>query len=81
MSDSNSSNTPWNVFGWKSSKSQVVFFVQCVAAFLLIITALVNLSVPNLVVGSEERNYWKLALASTIGYLFPNPTLASRNKQ
>ena len=45
----------------------------------LITVALVNLSVPGLCENENERSYWKIALSSTIGYLFPNPTLAAKS--
>ena len=54
----------------------VVFFVQTFAALSLIAAALINLTVPGLCSNPEERNFWKVSLAGTIGYLFPSPSLA-----
>lgn len=76
MTDSDSRRSWCLPFGGRVSKGQVVFCTQATAAFLVIITCIVNLTVPGLCTDSEQRNYWKIALASTIGYLFPNPTLA-----
>jgi hypothetical protein len=63
-------------FGYKAPSRQVVFFVQVTVALIVILAAIINLTVPNLT-GEEEKNYWKIALSGTIGYLFPSPKLTT----
>ena len=75
MSESNHSSVWGFPCGFKAPKAQVVFFVQITAALIIIITAIINLSVPNLCTSIEDRNYWKISLSATVGYLFPSPSL------
>lgn len=56
---------------WNNNK--VVFYVQVCAALLVILAAIINLTVPQLSKTPAEQGYWKIALGSTIGYLFPSP--------
>jgi hypothetical protein len=63
-------------FGYKAPSRQVVFFVQVTVALIVILTAIINLTIPNFT-GEEEKNYWKIALSGTIGYLFPSPKLTT----
>jgi len=60
-------------------KPELLFYTQVTAALLLIITALLNLTIPGLCDNPEERGYWKIGLSATIGYLFPCPKLKRKN--
>ena len=62
------------------SNHKVLFFVQIGAALIVILAAIINLSVPSLAITAEQQNYWKIALGSTIGYLFPSPTTGLMKK-
>ena len=54
-------NSVWNFpCGFEAPRGQVIFFVQVTAALIVILTAIVNLSVPNLCTLVEERNFWKI---------------------
>jgi hypothetical protein len=76
------SNSYWNLpFGYQAPRGQIIFFVQVVIAFVVILAAIVNLSVPSLPPTEKEQSYWKVALSATIGYLFPNPRLSIWKRQ
>ena len=62
--------------GVRCQKTTLVFIVQAVAALTVIITALINLSVPGLCIDLNARNFWQIVLSGTVGYIFPNPSLA-----
>jgi hypothetical protein len=77
-----SENSSWCFpFGFTAPRGQVIFFVQIGAALLVILTAILNLSVPGLCISPEERNFWKISLSSTIAYIFPNPSLRGDAKE
>ena len=59
----------WPMCGGKFPKSEVVFFVQVILIYIVVITSLVNISL------GEKDQLWILLLTSSIGYLLPNPTL------
>jgi hypothetical protein len=59
----------WRLCGGKFPKSEVVFFVQVILIYIVVITSLVNISL------GEKDQLWILLLTSSIGYLLPNPTL------
>ena len=57
-------------------KSLILFVVQVLVLFLLIATALYNLSR-----GVGEKDLWISILSSSSGYLLPNPKLERRALQ
>ena len=57
-------------------KSLILFIVQVLVLFLLIATALCNLSR-----GVGEKNLWISILSSSTGYLLPNPKLERKSLQ
>lgn len=60
----------WNVFGYALPKTQVVFFAQISAIFLLMITSIVNLSLEK-----GEAKVWITFLSGSISSLLPAPVL------
>ena len=65
----------WNIFGRKFPKSEVVFFMQVVLIYIVVVTAIVNLSINK----DDEGKLWTALLSSSLGYLLPNPTLRHHN--
>ena len=57
-------------------KSLISFIVQVLVLFLLIVTALCNLSR-----GVGEKDLWISILSSSTGYLLPNPKLERNSLQ
>lgn len=63
------------------TKEQIVVYgVQVILLYLLIIVCLVNLSIPTLHFEDKFENLWIGLLSSSIGYLLPNPNLKNRIK-
>ena len=64
------SNNPWHLFGTVCPKEEIVFLCQVLVLFTVIL-----ISIYNLTTGHENYNLWTALLSSSLGYLFPNPTL------
>lgn len=64
------SNSKWMVLGQKLPKSEIVFFVQVVLIYIVVITSIVNLTL-----NKDEGKLWTALLSSSLGYLLPNPSL------
>lgn len=60
----------WTLFDRSVSRSAVVFIVQVVLIFTVVIVSLFNL-----VRGSGPNALWIALLSSCLGYLLPNPKL------
>ena len=69
MSDS-SSGHHWNIFGHTMPKSEIVFFMQVLLIYVVVIASIVNLTLYK-----DEGKLWTALLSSALGYLLPNPTL------
>ncbi len=67
MSDSSGK---WNIFHWTIPRSEIVFFVQVIIIYVVVITSIVNLTI-----GKEDSKLWTALLTGHIGYLLPNPSL------
>ncbi len=73
--DSGSSNsTRWNVFGQRLPRSEIVFFVQVILVFTVVIVSLWNITRKH-----PDSQLWIALLSSSVGYLLPSPTLNSKN--
>jgi hypothetical protein len=72
-----SRNTPWYIFGSRVPKSEIVFFIQIILIYIVVITSIVNLT---LNVNKDEGKLWTALLSSSLGYLLPNPSLKT-NRQ
>ena len=64
----------WSIFGRKVPKNIIVYFVQVFVVFILIVTAVVNLSINN---GPDKL--WTSVLTSAIAYLIPAPSFDINN--
>ncbi len=63
----------WHWFGKKLPRAEIVFFSQIIILYLIIITAVVNLSF-----GSGNDKLWIALLSSSIGYALPNPSIKKK---
>ena len=51
-------------------RSQIVFTVQVVAAYIVILVSLINITI-----SSENTCLWATLASGTIGYLLPSPNI------
>lgn len=72
MIDDNSDRS-WKLFGQSMPKSEIVFFVQVVLIYIVVITSIINLTLYK-----DDGKLWTALLSSSIGYILPNPTLKKR---
>ncbi len=63
-------NGRWRLFGSVCPKSQIVFFVQVILVYIVVIVSIVNLTI-----GRCDEKLWITLLCSSIGYILPNPSL------
>ena len=56
-------------------KSMIVYGLQVMAIFLIIIAAVCNLSFRD-----EDKEMWITLLCSSMGYLLPNPSMKRRRR-
>ena len=68
-----SSRVRWHMFGHKFPKEEVVFFMQVVLIYIVVVTSIVNLTL-----NKDEGKLWTALLSSSLGYLLPNPTLKKK---
>jgi hypothetical protein len=66
----NSNSDWWVTCLGRMHKDQVVFLVQVVAAYIVILTSLINITV-----SSENTCLWATLASGTIGYLLPSPSI------
>jgi hypothetical protein len=67
-----SSDRPWYFMGKTVPKSEIVFGAQVFLIYIIVITAVVNLSLN----GSEgDSKIWIILLSSCLGYILPNPKI------
>jgi hypothetical protein len=69
-----SSNRSWPLFGQRLPKSEVVFFMQVILIYIVVITSILNLTLYK----DQSGKLWTALLSSSLGYLLPNPTLKRR---
>lgn len=67
-----SSSTEWKVWGKKIPKSEVVYFCQVFILFVVIISAILNLS---LQAHPEKREMWITLLGYAVGSILPQPKI------
>jgi hypothetical protein len=60
----------WNCFKSVVPRSEVVFACQVVLVYILVITALANLTLNN-----GDSKYWLATVSGAVGYLLPNPSI------
>ena len=68
--ESSTHSERWDVLGSKLPKSEIVYFCQMIAVYIIIVRSIVNLSLQN---GKNEM--WITLLSSVIGYALSSPTL------
>ena len=76
MNDSDTaSNHPWTIplTGKKMPKSELMFFVQVLLIYIVVLTSIVNLTI-----NADNGKLWTALLSSSLGYLLPNPSLRKR---
>lgn len=71
-----SSSRKWHFFGKVLPRSEIVFFVQVILVYIVVIVSIVNLTI-----GRSDDKLWIALLSSSIGYLLPNPTLKFNNNK
>lgn len=72
-SDGNGWHLP---FGHRLPKSEIVFFVQVILIYIVVITSIVNLTI-----NQGEGKLWTALLSSCLGYILPNPSLKRRQPE
>lgn len=72
---SSNNNNHWQMFGRKMPKAEIVFFVQVLLIYIVVITSIVNLTI-----NKDEGKLWTALLSSSFGYLLPSPNLKHRNE-
>ena len=78
MADSDTgsnSHHSWTIplTGKKLPKSELMFFVQVLLIYIVVITSIVNLTI-----NGQDGKLWTALLSSSLGYLLPNPSLRKR---
>ena len=68
----NNERKSWVFFGQRVARSQVVFLVQVLILFIVIVTSVAKLWVSE---NCEEVTVWVSLLSSSIGYMLPSPHL------
>jgi hypothetical protein len=72
-SSSTGGHSHWWIFGQKFPKNEVVFFVQIIIVYVVILTSLVNLTLRR--GDNSDQKLWIALLSSSLGYLLPNPSI------
>jgi hypothetical protein len=75
MTDSTSGRS-WPFLGHRFPKSEVVFFMQVILIYIVVITSIINLSLYK----GQDGNLWTALLSSSLGYLLPNPNLKRKSR-
>ena len=70
MEEREDSVNRWTFLGTELPKSEIVYFCQIAVVYIIIITAIVNLTI-----NSDKTELWVSLLSSAIGYALPSPTL------
>lgn len=68
--DHRSNSGHWHFFGRTTPRSEIVFFVQILLVYIIVIVSIVNLTI-----GSASEKLWISLLCSSIGYVLPSPSL------
>ena len=65
---SSPSTRHWDMCGQRLPKSEIVYFVQVILVYVVVIVSIVNLTL-----GRSDEKLWIALLSSSIGYILPNP--------
>lgn len=69
-------SSKWHFCGRLLPRSEIVFFVQVILIYIVVIVSIVNLTI-----GRSDDKLWIALLSSSIGYLLPNPSLKLNNNK
>jgi hypothetical protein len=70
QNSSSSHSSRWHLCGKTLPRSEIVFLVQVILVYIVVIVSIVNLTI-----GCKPDRLWIALLSSSIGYILPNPTL------
>jgi hypothetical protein len=62
-----------SVLGRRATKSPIVFAVQTILVFIVIISAIINLSIKSH--DDPNSKLWIMLLSACVGYYLPNPSM------
>ena len=65
-----SEDRSWVFFGEKLPRSEIVYFTQIILLFIIIITAVANLSLKT-----NQEELWITLLCTSVGYILPSPNI------
>jgi len=68
-------SSKWHFFGKILPRSEIVFFIQVLLVYIVVIVSIVNLTI-----GRDDDKLWIALLSSSLGYILPSPSL-KLNKQ
>lgn len=63
-------SSKWHFFGRLMPRAEIVFFVQVILVYIVVIV-----SIANLTIGSADDKLWIALLSSSLGYILPSPSL------
>ena len=69
-------NGQWKWCGDKLPKEEIVFFVQVIPIYTVILCSIVSL-----VLEHGDEHIWTVLLGSCLGYLLPNPSISKQKKK
>ena len=64
----------WNTACGKLPKSEIIYFCQVIAIYIIIVACIVNLSI-----GGDKDSLWASMLSGSLGYMLPAPKI-QKNK-
>lgn len=70
MEERTSNQSEWYILNRYFPKSQITFFAQIIIIYIIILTAVINLSIEN-----GDKTLWCTLLASCLGYILPAPSI------
>jgi hypothetical protein len=73
MEEEASNQSEWYVINRRFPRSQITFLCQILIVAIIVVSALINLSLEN-----GDKTLWSTLLASSLGYVLPNPSIKSR---
>ena len=77
MEEEASNQSEWYVINRTFPRSQITFLCQIIIVAIIVVAALINLSLDN-----GDKTLWSTLLASSLGYVLPNPSIKShKNKE
>lgn len=74
VDNTNDEVVEWICCGHILPKDEIMFFVQVIPIYIIIICSLVHL-----ITGVGNENMWSILLGSALGYLLPQPSLKRKN--